>query len=37
MASTAWSAVVYSEGVSRDLLDLAVERKIIEKGGAWFA
>jgi recombination protein RecA len=31
--------IMYGEGVSRegDLLDLAVERKIIEKSGAWFA
>ncbi len=31
--------IVYGEGVSRegDLLDLAVERKIVEKSGAWFA
>jgi recombination protein RecA len=31
--------IVYGEGVSRegDLLDLAVEKKIIEKSGAWFA
>ena len=31
--------IVYGEGVSRegDLIDLAVERKIIEKSGAWFA
>src|ERR687895_1176065 len=31
--------VMYGEGISRegDLLDLAVERKIIEKSGAWFA
>ena len=30
---------MYGEGVSRegDLIDLAVERKIIEKSGAWFA
>jgi recombination protein RecA len=31
--------IMYGEGVSRegDLIDLAVERKIIEKSGAWFA
>jgi recombination protein RecA len=31
--------IVYGEGISRegDLIDLAVERKIIEKSGAWFA
>jgi recombination protein RecA len=31
--------IVYGEGISRegDLLDLAVERKIVEKSGAWFA
>jgi recombination protein RecA len=31
--------IIYGEGVSRegDLIDLAVERKIIEKSGAWFA
>jgi recombination protein RecA len=31
--------IVYGEGVSRegDLIDLAVEKKIIEKSGAWFA
>ncbi len=31
--------VMYGEGISRegDLLDLAVEHKIIEKSGAWFA
>jgi recombination protein RecA len=31
--------IMYGEGVSRegDLLDLAVDRKIIEKSGAWFA
>src|SRR5881409_388280 len=31
--------VMYGEGISRtgDLLDLAVDRKIIEKSGAWFA
>src|SRR6187399_579063 len=31
--------VMYGEGVSRegDLLDLAVEKKIVEKSGAWFA
>jgi len=31
--------VMYGEGVSRegDLLDLAVDRRIIEKSGAWFA
>jgi recombination protein RecA len=31
--------VMYGEGVSRegDLIDLAVEHKIIEKSGAWFA
>ena len=30
---------MYGEGISRegDLLDLAVERKIVEKSGAWFA
>jgi recombination protein RecA len=31
--------VMYGEGISRegDLLDLAVEQKIVEKSGAWFA
>ncbi len=31
--------IMYGEGISRegDLLDLAVEKKIIEKSGAWFA
>jgi recombination protein RecA len=31
--------VMYGEGISKegDLLDLAVERKIIEKSGTWFA
>jgi recombination protein RecA len=31
--------LMYGEGISRegDLLDLAVERRIIEKSGAWFA
>src|ERR687895_713065 len=31
--------IMYGEGVSRegDLIDLAVDRKIIEKSGAWFA
>ncbi|MBM3780676.1 MAG: recombinase RecA [Acidobacteria bacterium] len=31
--------IVYGEGVSRegDLLDLAVEKKIVEKSGAWFS
>ena len=31
--------IIYGEGVSRegDLLDLAVEQKVIEKSGAWFA
>jgi recombination protein RecA len=31
--------ILYGEGISRegDLLDLAVERKIVEKSGAWFA
>src|SRR5918996_1431748 len=31
--------IMYGEGISRegDLLDLAVEHKIIEKSGAWFA
>ena len=31
--------VMYGEGISKegDLLDLAVERKIVEKSGAWFA
>ncbi len=31
--------VMYGEGISRegDLLDLAVERRIIEKSGTWFA
>src|SRR5919107_1785700 len=31
--------IMYGEGISRegDLIDLAVERKIIEKSGAWFA
>ena len=30
---------MYGEGVSRegDLIDIAVEHKIIEKSGAWFA
>jgi recombination protein RecA len=30
---------MYGEGISKegDLLDLAVERKIIEKSGTWFA
>ena len=30
---------MYGEGISRegDLLDLAVEHKIVEKSGAWFA
>jgi recombination protein RecA len=30
---------MYGEGISRegDLIDLAVEHKIIEKSGAWFA
>ena len=30
---------MYGEGISRegDLLDLAVEKRIIEKSGAWFA
>jgi recombination protein RecA len=31
--------VMYGEGISRegDLLDLAVDRKIVEKSGTWFA
>ncbi len=31
--------ILYGEGISRegDLLDLAVEQKIVEKSGAWFA
>jgi recombination protein RecA len=31
--------IMYGEGISRegDLIDMAVERKIIEKSGAWFA
>jgi recombination protein RecA len=31
--------IMYGEGISRegDLLDLAVENKIVEKSGAWFA
>jgi recombination protein RecA len=31
--------IIYGEGVSRegDLLDLAVEKKIVEKSGAWFS
>ena len=31
--------ILYGEGISRegDLLDLAVERRIVEKSGAWFA
>ncbi|HYU78552.1 MAG TPA: recombinase RecA [Vicinamibacterales bacterium] len=31
--------IMYGEGISRegDLLDVAVERKVIEKSGAWFA
>ena len=31
--------IMYGEGVSRegDLIDMAVEHKIIEKSGAWFA
>ncbi len=31
--------IVYGEGISKegDLLDLAVERKIVEKSGTWFA
>src|ERR671939_804829 len=31
--------IMYGEGISRegDLLDLAVEKRIIEKSGAWFA
>jgi recombination protein RecA len=31
--------VMYGEGISRegDLLDLAVERKIVDKSGTWFA
>jgi recombination protein RecA len=30
---------VYGEGISKegDLLDLAVERRIVEKSGTWFA
>jgi recombination protein RecA len=31
--------VMYGEGISRegDLIDLAVEKRIVEKSGAWFA
>jgi recombination protein RecA len=31
--------VMYGEGISRegDLLDLAVDRKIVDKSGTWFA
>ncbi|MEO8452784.1 MAG: DNA recombination/repair protein RecA, partial [Gemmatimonadota bacterium] len=31
--------VMYGEGISKegDLLDLAVEKRIVEKSGAWFA
>lgn len=31
--------IIYGEGISRegDLLDLAVERRIVEKSGAWFS
>jgi recombination protein RecA len=31
--------VMYGEGISRegDLLDLAVDRRIVEKSGTWFA
>jgi recombination protein RecA len=31
--------IMYGEGISKegDLLDLAVEKKIVEKSGAWFA
>jgi recombination protein RecA len=31
--------ILYGEGISKegDLLDLAVEHKIVEKSGAWFA
>jgi recombination protein RecA len=31
--------IIYGEGISRsgDLLDLAVERKIVDKSGAWYA
>ena len=31
--------ILYGEGISRegDLLDLAVERKIVDKSGTWFA
>ena len=31
--------IMYGEGISRegDLLDLAVERRIVEKSGAWFS
>jgi recombination protein RecA len=31
--------IMYGEGISRegDLLDLAVENKIVEKSGAWFS
>jgi recombination protein RecA len=31
--------IMYGEGISRegDLLDLAVDRKIVEKSGTWFA
>ncbi len=31
--------IMYGEGISRegDLLDLAVDRKIVDKSGAWFS
>jgi recombination protein RecA len=31
--------IMYGEGISRegDLLDLAVDKRIVEKSGAWFA
>ena len=31
--------IMYGEGISRegDLLDLAVEKRLVEKSGAWFA
>jgi hypothetical protein len=34
-----YRGVMYGEGISRegDLLDLAVEQKVVEKSGAWFA
>ena len=33
------SSIMYGEGISRtgDLLDLAVDKRIIDKSGAWFA